>query len=334
MTMPLLKVEDLTISLATDDGPVPLVKDLSFEIAAGETLCLVGESGCGKSLTALAIIGLLNRRIMRASGGGIFFEGRDLLSSDAEAMRRLRGDRLAMVFQEPMTSLNPVQQVGRQISEVIVEHRGTSEREADREAVRLLDLVRIPDAARRARDFPHQLSGGMRQRVMIAMALALRPALLIADEPTTALDVTIQAQVLALMDELRHEFGTALLLITHDLGVVAEMADRVLVLYAGRAVEEAPVEQLFDQSTHPYTRGLLDAIRQLLKPDIERLAEIPGTVPNPAKLDRGCAFAERCGFAMPICGEQRPVLGPRGSRHSAACWLGHPPVEQVVERPT
>jgi peptide/nickel transport system ATP-binding protein len=168
----------------------------------------------------------------------------------------------------------------------------------------------------------------MRQRVMIAMALALRPALLIADEPTTALDVTIQAQVLALMDELRREFGTALLLITHDLGVVAEMADRVLVLYAGRAVEEAPVEQLFDQPTHPYTRGLLDAIRQLLKPDIERLAEIPGTVPSPAKLDHGCSFAERCGFAMPICSGKRPVLGPRGVRHRAACWLGHLPMEQ------
>ncbi|HEX2885502.1 ABC transporter ATP-binding protein [Vineibacter terrae] len=333
MAAPLLRVDDLTISLAADTGPVPLVKDLSFEIAAGETLCLVGESGCGKSLTALAIIGLLDRRIMRPAGGGIFFEGRDLLSADAEAMRRLRGDRLAMVFQEPMTSLNPVQRVGRQISEVIVEHRGTSEREAEREAVRLLDLVRIPDAARRARDFPHQLSGGMRQRVMIAMALALRPALLIADEPTTALDVTIQAQVLALMDDLRREFGTALLLITHDLGVVAEMADRVLVLYAGRAVEEAPVARLFDQPAHPYTLGLLDSIRQLLTPDIERLAEIPGTVPNPAQLDRGCAFAERCGFAMPICGEKHPVLGPRGTRHRAACWLGNLPVEKLLEQP-
>ncbi len=333
MATPLLRVEDLTISLGSETGPVPLVKNLSFEIAAGETLCLVGESGCGKSLTALAVIGLLDRRIMRPAGGGIFFEGRDLLSADAEAMRRLRGDRLAMVFQEPMTSLNPVQRVGSQISEVIVEHRGTSEREAEREAVRLLDLVRIPDAARRARDFPHQLSGGMRQRVMIAMALALRPALLIADEPTTALDVTIQAQVLALMDDLRHEFGTALLLITHDLGVVAEMADRVLVLYAGRAVEEAPVARLFDQPAHPYTLGLLASIRQLLTPDIERLAEIPGTVPNPAKLDRGCAFAERCGFAMPTCGEKHPALGPRGPHHSAACWLGNLPAEKPLEEP-
>ncbi|HKV17040.1 MAG TPA: ABC transporter ATP-binding protein [Reyranella sp.] len=327
MTAPLLKVENLTVSLVSGAVPAPLVKDLSFEVAPGETLCLVGESGCGKSLTALSIIGLLNRKVMRATDGRILFEGRDLLAADAETMRRLRGDRIAMVFQEPMTSLNPVQRVGRQISEVIVEHRGTSEREAEREAVRLLDLVRIPDAARRAREFPHQLSGGMRQRVMIAMALALRPALLIADEPTTALDVTIQAQVLALIDGLRREFGTALLLITHDLGVVAEMADRVLVLYAGRAVEEAPVERLFDQPAHPYTRGLLDSIHQLLKPDVGRLAEIPGTVPNPANPGRGCAFAERCGVAMPICAEKHPALGPREPRHSAACWLGHRPAE-------
>ncbi len=321
MTVPLLKVENLTVSLNAGGLGVTLVSDLSFEIAAGETLCLVGESGCGKSVTALAIIGLLNSRVMRVTGGRIIFDGRDLLALAPEQMRRLRGDRIAMVFQEPMTSLNPVQRIGQQISEVIVAHRGLSEAEAERDAVRLLDLVRIPDAPRRAREFPHQLSGGMRQRVMIAIALALQPALLIADEPTTALDVTIQAQVLALIDDLRHELGTSVLLITHDLGVVAEMAERVLVLYAGRAVEQATVGELFDHPGHPYTRGLLRAIGQLLTLDGGvRLAEMPGTVPNPTLIGAGCAFRERCANAIETCAIHRPLLASSREGHAVACW--------------
>ncbi|MEH2522545.1 MULTISPECIES: ABC transporter ATP-binding protein [unclassified Bradyrhizobium] len=321
MSAPLLSVEDLGVTLNAGAVPISLLRNVSFSIDPGETLCLVGESGCGKSLTALSIIGLLNRKVMQVSSGRILFEGRDLVSLRAEEMRRLRGDRVAMVFQEPMTSLNPLQRIGQQIAEVIVEHRGVSEAHGLRQALQLLDLVRIPDARRRAEEFPHQLSGGMRQRVMIAMALALRPALLIADEPTTALDVTIQAQVLTLIDDLRREFGTSVLLITHDLGVVAEMADRVVVLYAGSVVEQASVNDLFDGAAHPYTRGLLGAIRQLNSGSRDRLAEIPGNVPSPASLGTGCSFRQRCAAAMPVCHSETPPLAGAGP-HQAACWLG------------
>jgi peptide/nickel transport system ATP-binding protein len=321
MSAPLLSVENLSITLNTRGGPVPLVRNVSFAIDPGETLCLVGESGCGKSLTALSIIGLLNQNLMQVASGRILFGGRDLVTLGAEELRKLRGDRLAMVFQEPMTSLNPLLRVGEQIAEVMVEHRGVSEADARRQAIDLLDLVRIPDARRRASEFPHQLSGGMRQRVMIAMALALRPALLIADEPTTALDVTIQAQVLTLIDDLRREFGTSVLLITHDLGVVAEMADRVVVLYAGSIVEQAGVNDIFDAAAHPYTRGLLGAIGQLNSGTRDRLAEIPGSVPSPTLLGRGCAFRQRCPSAMPVCQSELPPLSGAGE-HLAACWLG------------
>ncbi len=329
MSAPLLSVENLSIALNTRGASVPLVRNVSFAIDPGETLCLVGESGCGKSLTALSIIGLLNQNVMQVTSGRILFEGRDLVTLGPEEMRKLRGDRLAMVFQEPMTSLNPLLRVGEQIAEVIVEHRGVSQRDAQRQALDLLDLVRIPDARRRASEFPHQLSGGMRQRVMIAMALALRPALLIADEPTTALDVTIQAQVLSLIDDLRREFGTSVLLITHDLGVVAEMADRVLVLYAGRIVEQAGVNDIFDAASHPYTRGLLGAIRQLNSGGRGRLAEIPGSVPSPAALGGGCAFRQRCSVAMPICQSEVPLLAGAG-QHQAACWLGRADAEALA----
>ncbi|MCA1498914.1 MULTISPECIES: ABC transporter ATP-binding protein [unclassified Bradyrhizobium] len=321
MSTPLLSVENLSITLNRRGTPVPLVRNVSFAIDRGETLCLVGESGCGKSLTALSIIGLLNRSVMQVASGRILFEGRDLVTLGAEELRKLRGDRLAMVFQEPMTSLNPLLRVGEQIAEVIVEHRGVSEADARRQAVGLLDLVRIPDARRRASEFPHQLSGGMRQRVMIAMALALRPALLIADEPTTALDVTIQAQVLTLIDDLRREFGTSVLLITHDLGVVAEMADRVVVLYAGSIVEQAGVNGIFDAAAHPYTRGLLGAIGQLNSGIRDRLVEIPGSVPSPVSLGTGCAFRQRCGAAMPVCHSEPPLLSG-ADEHLTACWLG------------
>jgi oligopeptide/dipeptide ABC transporter ATP-binding protein len=329
MNAPLLSVENLSVSLNAGATPVPLVRNISFSIDPGETLCLVGESGCGKSVTALSIIGLLNRRIMQPSSGRILFEGRDLLSLTADDMRRLRGDRIAMVFQEPMTSLNPVQRIGQQIAEVIVEHRGVSEKEGQRQALQLLDLVRIPDVRRRAQEFPHQLSGGMRQRVMIAMALALQPALLIADEPTTALDVTIQAQVLTLIDDLRREFGTSVLLITHDLGVVAEMADRVVVLYAGSVAEEATVDDLFDDPAHPYTRGLLGAIQQLNSGNSGRLAEIPGNVPSPTSLGTGCSFRQRCSASMPVCHTSAPPL-IRTGQHQSACWLGRGNEEAVA----
>lgn len=322
----LIQVEDLTISLKAASGSFPLVSNLSFEMYRGETLCVVGESGCGKSLTALSIIGLLNSRAMHVSSGRILFEGQNLLTNSAEDMRRLRGDRIAMVFQEPMTSLNPLLRIGQQLSEVIVEHRDTTERDAMRQALQLLDLVRIPDAARRVREYPHQLSGGMRQRVMIAMALALRPALLIADEPTTALDVTIQAQVLALIDDLRHEFGTSVLLITHDLGVVAEMADRVLVLYAGRAIEQADVNTLFDTPNHPYTLALQAVIQQLHVPgNAGRLIENSGHVPSLSEIGEGCVYKERCAYALAKCGQERPDLKIRGKEHRVACWLERPP---------
>jgi peptide/nickel transport system ATP-binding protein len=321
MSAPLLSVENLSIALNARGASVPLVRDVSFAIDPGETLCLVGESGCGKSLTALAVMGLLNRNVMRLTSGRILFEGGDLVTLGAEEMRKLRGNRLAMVFQEPMTSLNPLLRVGEQIAEVVVEHRGVSGRDAQRRVLELLDLVRIPDARRRATEFPHQLSGGMRQRVMIAMALALRPSLLIADEPTTALDVTIQAQILTLIDDLRHEFGTSVLLITHDLGVVAEMADRVVVLYAGSIVEQAGVNDIFDAAVHPYTRGLLGAIGQLNSGTRDRLTEIPGSVPSPVALGAGCAFRQRCGVAVPVCQSEMPSLSGAGG-HRVACWLG------------
>ncbi|MFT4118985.1 ABC transporter ATP-binding protein [Bradyrhizobium sp.] len=329
MSAPLLSVENLSISLNARGTRVPLVRNVSFAIDPGETLCLVGESGCGKSLTALSIIGLLNRNVMQVTSGRILFEGRDLVTLGGDAMRKLRGDRIAMVFQEPMTSLNPLLRIGEQIAEVIVEHRGVSQSDARRQAIGLLDLVRIPDARRRAAEFPHQLSGGMRQRVMIAMALALRPALLIADEPTTALDVTIQAQVLTLIDDLRREFNTSVLLITHDLGVVAEMADRVVVLYAGSIVEQAAVDDIFDAAAHPYTRGLLRAIGQLNSGTRDRLAEIPGSVPGSTALGIGCAFRQRCGVAMPICQSEMPLLSGSGA-HRAACWLGETSTEALA----
>ena len=320
MSTPILKVENLEVSLMAGETPLPIVRDLSFEIPAGETLCLVGESGCGKSLTALAVIGLLGKGL-GVTKGRILFEGRDLAKAHPEEVRKLRGERISMIFQEPMTSLNPVMRIGRQIGEVIEEHRGISAESADAEAARLLDLVRIPDAASRARAYPHEMSGGMRQRAMIAMALALNPTLLIADEPTTALDVTIQAQVLNLMADLRSAFNTSLLLITHDLGVVAEMADRVLVLYAGRRVEEAPVGELFDTARHPYTQGLIRSVTQLFALDkVARLDEIKGVVPVPTRAQTGCVFRDRCTMAIDRCAQTPPAISC-GQNHEAACWL-------------
>ena len=321
MTQAVLQVDRLGLEVRAGDNFHPLVRELSFEVHAGETLAIVGESGCGKSLTALALMGLLPPRAVRASSGRILFEGRDLLQTPERELCDLRGNRMAMIFQEPMSSLNPVLTVGWQVAETVRVHRGVSHAEAWRAAIEALERVRLPDAARRAQQYPHQLSGGMRQRVMIAMALVCRPQLLIADEPTTALDVTIQAQILALLDELRQELGTAIVLITHDLGVVCETADRVVVLYAGRQAEQATVPQLFDSPSHPYTQGLLDSMpRRAAALGTARLREIPGTVPTPERLPPGCAFSERCPRALPRCAGEAPTDRALAPGHHIACW--------------
>ena len=323
----LLEVDDLTTYFFTRDGVVRAVDGVSFRVGRGEVLAIVGESGCGKSVTSLSIMRLIASPPGRYVKGRVLFEGRDLLQLPEPAMRKIRGDAISMIFQEPMTSLNPVLTIGRQIAEALVVHRGSSREQAAQRTVDLLRLVRIPEAERRASQYPHELSGGMRQRVMIAMALACEPRLLIADEPTTALDVTIQAQILDLMRELQRKTGAAIVLITHDLGVVAEMAERVVVMYAGRKVEEAPVGELFAHPRHPYTRGLLDSIPKLGAGSREgeagrrkRLAEIAGTVPSLSEPIVGCAFAPRCSYATTRCREDSPPLEEKSSGHFAACW--------------
>jgi peptide/nickel transport system ATP-binding protein len=320
-----LSVRDLTTHFFTADGVVRAVEDVSFDLEAGETLGVVGESGCGKSVTALSIMGLIPARQGRIVKGSIRFEGRDLGALTEAAMRELRGNALAMVFQEPMTSLNPVMTVGDQIVEAIRIHQGLAPSRAAARAVEMLDLVRISDPRRCAGEYPHQFSGGMRQRVMIAMALSCNPKVLIADEPTTALDVTIQAQVLDLMRDLKKEFGTAIILITHNFGLVAEMANRVVVMYAGRKVEEAPVGELFARPMHPYTRGLMGSIPRLgrtrkVEGRRSRLQEIPGMVPSLDEEIVGCAFAPRCPFADERSCRETPRLEDRGSGHVVACW--------------
>ncbi len=312
----LLEVEHLSIRFGTT-GPA-LVDQLSFSLSPGETLCLVGESGCGKSLTALALMGLLPGGA-RAAGRALF-EGRDLLTLPQREMQDLRGDRMAMIFQEPMTSLNPAFRVGDQIAESIVRHRGRSLSEARGLALEMLRKVRIPAPEQRLDAYPHQLSGGMRQRIMIAMALVNEPDLLIADEPTTALDVTIQAQILALISDLQHAAGMAMILVTHDLGVVAEVADRVAVMYAGRVVETGTARGLFDDPQHPYTLGLIGSLPSLGRRE-GRLATIPGSVPPPDRFPAGCRFATRCPFADDRCRREVPPLIEMGAAgHRAACF--------------
>jgi len=322
---PLLRVESLKTHFHTRDGVVRAVDGVSFNVAPGETLAIVGESGCGKSVTAMSILRLLPMPPARITDGRIEFEGRNLLDLPEPEMRRIRGNAIAMIFQEPMTSLNPVLTIGRQVAEALVLHRGMSQADALARATAMLRKVHIPEAERRVRQFPHELSGGMRQRVMIAMALACGPRLLIADEPTTALDVTIQAQILELMRELRDETGASIILITHDLGVVAEMAHRVVVMYAGRKVEEAPAEDLFARPRHPYTRGLLGSMPHLgdsVDETGKRLVEIPGMVPSLKEAMPGCLFAPRCPHASERCHRDVPPLEPQAPRHWAACW--HP----------
>ncbi|MFN4311047.1 MAG: ABC transporter ATP-binding protein [Ferrovibrio sp.] len=318
--MALLEVEDLRTHFATDQGSeFRAVDGVSFAVDGGRTLGIVGESGCGKSVTSLTVMGLLPKTGARIAGGSIRFAGQDLSRLDTDAMSDLRGNRLAMIFQEPMTSLNPAFTIGDQITEGLIRHKGVNAAEARAQAIAMLRKVKIPAPEKRIDDYPHQLSGGMRQRVMIAMALACGPELLIADEPTTALDVTVQAQILDLLRELQRDLGTAILLISHDMGVIAEMADEVAVMYAGRIVEKAPVERLFAEPQHPYTIGLLGSIPRL---DVtrERLPAIQGSVPDPMNPPSGCRFNPRCPFADAECRAAAPELRDVGAGHAVACW--------------
>jgi len=318
---PVLRVQDLTTCFDGDDTTVVAVDKLSFDLLPGETLGLVGESGCGKSVTSLSIMRLL-RAPGRVAGGSIEFDGRDLLALPEKSMRAIRGNQISMIFQEPMTSLNPVITVGKQISESLMLTQGLSRRDALAQAEKLLELVQISDPARRVREYPYQLSGGMRQRAMIAMALACQPKVLIADEPTTALDVTIQAQILHLLRDIQARLGTAIVLITHDLGVVAQMCQRVIVMYAGRKVEEGSVDDVLDRPQHPYTQALIRSLPDFVdgQDHTARLAELPGIVPVMTPASRGCAFAARCPQALPRCTEEAPPAIDAGSRHRVWCW--------------
>jgi oligopeptide/dipeptide ABC transporter ATP-binding protein len=330
---PLLRIDDLRVRFRTGTGFVEAVNGVSYDIEKGETVAVVGESGCGKSVTAMAILGLLPSPPASIDGGRIEFSGEDLLKATPERLRRLRGNQVSMIFQEPMTSLNPVFSVGNQIGESLELHRGLDAVAARAEAKRLLELVGIPEPESRLDEYPHQLSGGMRQRVMIAMALACRPALLIADEPTTALDVTVQAQILELLARLQRNLGMSILLITHDLGVVAETAHRVVVMYAGAVVERAFVDDLFERPRHPYTAGLFLSLPQL---ESETLRPIEGTVPDALRLPPGCRFHPRCPFAMPVCREREPGLTERGLQaerpHVSACFYvdEHPDADLIA----
>ncbi len=318
----ILKVRDLSVSFATEKGPAKVIEDVSFSVEHGRTLGLVGESGCGKSVTAMSIIRLLPSPPSRVESGRIFFNGDDMLELNDTEMRSIRGNRIGMIFQEPMTSLNPTFSIGFQIGEVLRIHRGLGRNQARRRCIELLEMVGIGSAASRLDQYPHQLSGGLRQRVMIAMAIACRPGLLIADEPTTALDVTIQAQILDLLAKLQKDLNMSILMITHDLGVVAEFCDHVVVMYAGKIVEKAPVEQIFSHPRHPYTRGLMTSIPQI---GLKRtyLPTIPGMVPGIGQRPPGCYFADRCARVKDVCRRSEPRLDGRGTETHLACWNPH-----------
>ncbi len=332
--MPLLDVRNLRTTFRTEDGPVTAVNGLSFSLEAGETLGIVGESGSGKSVTALSIMRLLSKNAA-VSADRIEFDGRNLPDVSEAEMRKIRGHRIAMIFQDPMTSLNPVLTVGEQIAEAVRLHLGLDKRQSRQRAIEMLDKVRIPEAANRIDDYPHQFSGGMRQRVMIAMALSCNPQLLIADEPTTALDVTIQAQVLELMNDLQRETGAAIILITHDLGVVAEVCKNVLVMYGGNMVEYGTADQIFETPRMPYTQGLLASLPRLDDTEHRRLEPIKGQPPNLLRLPPGCAFAPRCAYRMPICAEPVPLYD-FGEGHVARCYLYDERAkdQRTIEAPT
>ncbi len=321
----LLELRDLKTHFHTPDGVVKAVDGVTYSLKAGETLGVVGESGCGKSVTALSILRLIPEPPGRISGDGIFFEGRDLTKLATKELRHIRGNEISMIFQEPMTSLNPVFTIGFQIAEAVMLHQGLSKKDAFDKATEMLDLVGIPLPRQRVKEYPHQLSGGMRQRVMIAMALSCNPRILLADEPTTALDVTIQAQILDLMFKLKDDFGTAIIMITHDLGLIAETCQRVVVMYAGKVVEEAPVEEIFGNPMHPYTIGLLNSIPKLRtsldQKEQGRLHEIPGIVPSLHRLPTGCTFNPRCSEVFGMCAESEPELKEVSPGHFVRCFL-------------
>ena len=333
MPDPILSVENLTVTFKTRFGRIPVIDDVSFGIAPGEILGIVGESGCGKTMTSLAIMRLMPEQ-GSVTGGTIRLSGEDLVLASEARMRGIRGSEISMIFQEPMTSLNPVFSVGEQIAEVLCAHQGLSKREAKQQAVRLLEAVKIPLPDRRVNDYPHQFSGGMRQRVMIAIALACKPKVLIADEPTTALDVTVQAHIFELLQELREQTGTSIILITHDMASVAEMAERVMVMYAGRKVEEGPVREVLTNPQHPYTQGLIACVPHLtetISPQRHDLLEIPGMVPPMKHFGRNaCLFAPRCKFVEEHCRNERPVDGERAHGHLAACWVENLNAERAL----
>ena len=338
MTVPLLSIRDLRTWFSTEAGVARAVDGVSFDIGAGETVGIVGESGCGKSVTALSILRLIQPPGHIEPGSVIEFEGRDIVTLGDDEIRDIRGNRISMIFQEPMSALNPVFTVGDQVAEVARVHAGMSRKDAWERAVEMLALTGIPDADSRARQYPHQLSGGMRQRVLIAMALMMKPALVIADEPTTALDVTIQAQILDLLVGLQQKIGTSILMITHDLGVIAETTSRVIVMYAGEIVEQANVDELFAKPHHPYTEGLMHSMPNIGH-DKERLNVIPGTVPSPTEWPQGCRFRERCAYSWELCEREHPPLYQIGTEHVSRCHLAvepdrrnhpHPPL--VVEQ--
>jgi oligopeptide/dipeptide ABC transporter ATP-binding protein len=319
MSRPLIHIEDLTTSFRTDDGLVTAVNQVSFDISKGKILGIVGESGCGKSVTALSIMRLIPKPHGVIESGKIMFHGRDLLQVPERDMQSIRGDRIGMIFQEPMTALNPVLNIGSQLSESFRAHLGSSRKDSLRQATQLLEQVGIPEAARRVKQYPHQMSGGQKQRVMIAMALACQPELLIADEPTTALDVTIQAQILELIKKMQREIDMAVMLITHDLGVIAEICDEVIVMYAGKIVEKAPMQKLFRDPQHPYTQGLMKSIPRLADKGRQKLDTIRGMVPSLLHLPKGCGFSNRCDYAVDGCRQIEPKLELAEESHFVSC---------------
>ena len=326
----LLEVQDLCVSFHVRGGEVQAVRGIGFHVQPGEAVAIVGESGCGKSVTAQAIMRLLPHPPARVHQGEIRFQGKDLLSLKEREMQSIRGKDIGMIFQDPMTSLNPTMTIGRQITEVLMKHQRLTSQEAKRRAIEMLEMVGIPHSATRFSQYPHEFSGGMRQRAMIAIALACRPALLIADEPTTALDVTIQAQILRVLKQLQRDFGTSIILITHDLGIVADLCDRVIVMYAGQIVETGTKREIFKKPKHPYTRGLLRSLPRIDQGKDEPLVPIYGTPPDLAKPPSGCPFWARCSDAMRVCQERQPEATAISGTHSASCWLLHPLAREVA----